>query len=230
MVSVLVRQSFFNITSQLPITIRFRAYRLRPECPRIGSACGGVPLDCDFLNENLVSLSAQIQGVTMIPIAQLLRRKQQQKQKEQRESDTQNKRQKLNSISEQIADLEKAVSDDSDSNSDSDSDSSDVAGQDENLIVETDELGNVIRIGTSIDKETLIEPLPARYLPARNCSKSNDKVLSDPNRASKVRFQDASRPNPNPNPNGLSKTIVEMLRNYEPASLEKQLHSFVQDL
>lgn len=139
----------------------------------------------------------------------------------------------LLSLEEQIAQLEKQIETaDSDSESSTETEIIETQSDDAGLLIEKDENGNLLRLVSTLQEEERIAPLPASLLPSSQCKFSN-KTSSD-DRKRKVTFVDEvvgprKRPNskapsmcPPINGNGLMKTVQEMIKQYQPASLEKR--------
>jgi len=138
----------------------------------------------------------------------------------------------IRSLDEQIADLERELNNDSDSHSGSEEEK-------EDLLVETDERGRVVRLVSSIAQLERIAPLPARQLPLPLCTKrkgdgSDGKNKEKPKKKRAVRFADEAASTVDKEPSaaptassagsksGLEKTIREMLTHYKPSSAERR--------
>lgn len=136
----------------------------------------------------------------------------------------------LMSIDEQIAALQNNDSDNSDTD---DSESADIFN-DGNYksctVEETDDFGNVLKLVSAIDSEEKIVPLGKEFLPGVQCSKSKkfsrQKPDSTKDITKRIRFNEsdvsALDQHSGKASSGLEATVRELLRNYEPASLEKR--------
>lgn len=137
----------------------------------------------------------------------------------------------LMSIDEQIAALQNAH-DSSDSDY-SDSDEELVGNLNcNNTLEETDDLGNIVKLISAIDREEKIVPLGKEFLPGIQCSNSkkfSKQKLSDKTKESskRIRFNEDKSETKSASGHsgilsGLESTVRELLRNYEPASIEKR--------
>ncbi len=125
------------------------------------------------------------------------------------------------SIDEQIALLEQNSESESETESDND------AMMDESIIVEKDENGQIVKFLSSIEVDEKIAPLSKELLPGVACSttkkysKPSPALLQKSNK--RIRFtDDSNNPNNNSVRSGMEATVKELLRHYEPASLEKR--------
>jgi hypothetical protein len=136
----------------------------------------------------------------------------------------------LMSIDEQIAALQ---NDDTDNSNTDESESEDehISCHKSCTLEETDDFGNVLKLVSVIDKEEKIVPLGKEFLPGIQCSKSKkfSRQKSDGSKetgAKRMRFNESDvlslDQSVSKTSSGLEATVRELLRNYEPASLEKR--------
>jgi hypothetical protein len=142
----------------------------------------------------------------------------------------------LLSIDEQIALLQKNVTEDSgDDDSGSGSESDTGSGSDsegdystedefvEGFKVIRDSEGNIVKMISALEEGEKIKPLPKKYLPAARCNTSgySESAGKDGTRKRAIRFQDEPTPE-QVAISGMEKTVREMLAHYEPASHDKR--------
>lgn len=167
----------------------------------------------------------------MEPIGLQLRKR---KLNENATSSSSQKQVSLLSIDEQIALLQKNVSNDSDDEDsasecghESDTGSANGSSEDESVEgfkVIRDSEGNIVKMVSSLVEGDKIKPLPKQYLPAARCNTSGYSESAGKDgvtRKRAIRFQDEPTPEQQAI-SGMEKTVREMLSHYEPASHDKK--------
>jgi hypothetical protein len=167
----------------------------------------------------------------MKPIAQLLREKAKQKQTKALSAKENAEAERLKSIAElekKIHELEKNSdgSSEEDSESSDDESTSDSEKEEDGLLYERDQNGNIVRIISTLVKDAPIQPLPASLLPAKRCKFATNSSDTS-NKRRKISFGDDRSQQPNDKSgtasrHGFLRTVKDVIDSYVPASHEKK--------